>query len=179
VSEITVCAFREVADVLDPTQSEWELDMVQIASHLEDHQMNVPLEVLRPRSEILSGDLGHNAAVQHHIPTHGSPIAPQPYRAVPQSRSLIDDVLWRMRELDVIEPASGRWSSAAVLISIPDGSIRFCMDYRSLNTVTENDYYVLPRIDDCVESLGGSKYFTNLNVNCGYWQIDVAPGDRD
>jgi hypothetical protein len=51
--------------------------------------------------------------------------------------------------------------------------------YRKLNAVTEKDSYALPRIDDCLDSLGGGRYFTNLDANCGYWQIGVAPADRD
>jgi hypothetical protein len=51
---------------------------------------------------------------------------------------------------DVIEPSSGPWASPIVLIPKPDGSIRFCVDYRRLNAMARKDSYALPRMDDCI-----------------------------
>ena len=84
-----------------------------------------------------------------------------------------------MFKAEVIEPTSSPWSAPIVLIPKPDGSVRFCVDYRRLNAVTENDSYALPRIDDCLDSLGEAQFFTTLDENSGYWQIEVFPEDRD
>jgi Reverse transcriptase (RNA-dependent DNA polymerase) len=84
-----------------------------------------------------------------------------------------------MLDMDVIEPASGPWSAPVVLVPKPYGTMRFCIDYRKLNTVTENDFYALPRVDDCLDSLGDARYFSTLYANCGYWQIDVDEADRE
>jgi Reverse transcriptase (RNA-dependent DNA polymerase) len=81
--------------------------------------------------------------------------------------------------MDIIEPSSGPWSAPIVLIPKPDGSVRFFIDYRRLNIITENDSYSLPRIDDCLDSLGSSRYFSTLDANSGCWQINVAPEDLD
>uniref|UniRef100_H3G554 Reverse transcriptase domain-containing protein n=1 Tax=Phytophthora ramorum TaxID=164328 RepID=H3G554_PHYRM len=56
---------------------------------------------------------------------------------------------------------------------------RFCVDYRALNSVTKKDVYPLPRIDETLEALGGAQLFTTLDLRSGYWQISVAPEDRD
>jgi Reverse transcriptase (RNA-dependent DNA polymerase) len=84
-----------------------------------------------------------------------------------------------MLSLDVIEPSSGPWASQIVLILKPDSSIRICVDYRRLNTVTCKDTYALPRMDDCIDSLGIGQYFSTLDANAMYWQFSVAPDDRD
>jgi transposase InsO family protein len=84
-----------------------------------------------------------------------------------------------MKDLDVVEPAGGPWASPVVLIPKPDGSVRFCVDYRRLNAVTIKDSYALPRIDDSIDSLGGAQYFSTLDANSGYWQIAVSPNDQD
>jgi Reverse transcriptase (RNA-dependent DNA polymerase) len=84
-----------------------------------------------------------------------------------------------MLDMDVIEPASGPWSAPVVLIPKPDGTIWFCIDYRKLNAVMEKDSYALPRVDDCLDSLGDARYFSTLDANCGYWQIDVKEADRE
>ena len=126
-----------------------------------------------------SGRLGKIQTVDHHIPTTGTPISSQPYRAGPQAREQIDTEIQRMLKMDVIEPATSPWSSPIVLIPKPDGSIRFCIDYRKLNAVTDKDSYSLPRIDDCLDSLGDARYFSTLDANCGYRQIGVAPADKE
>ena len=57
--------------------------------------------------------------------------------------------------------------------------MRFCVDYRKLNFVTKKQSYPLPRIDTCLESLGGAKYLSTLDLRSGYWQSEIAEEDRD
>ena len=84
-----------------------------------------------------------------------------------------------MSELDVIEPATSEWAAPIVLIPKPDGSLRFCIDYRRLNALTVRDSYPLPRTDDCLESLGTAQIFSNLDANSGYWKLNVSETNRD
>ena len=57
-------------------------------------------------------------------------------------------------------------------------SIRFCCDYRGLNEVTVKDSQPLPRNDDSIEALTGSKWFSCLDMKSGYWQVDIDESDR-
>ena len=66
-----------------------------------------------------------------------------------------------------------------MLIPKPDGSLRFCIDYRRVNANNARDTYPLPRLDECIDSLGDASVFKTLNCNSCYWQIPVAPQDRD
>jgi hypothetical protein len=84
-----------------------------------------------------------------------------------------------MLKAEVIEPATSEWASPIVLVAKPDGSARFCVDYRKLNAITVRDSYPLPRMDECIDSLGDAKIFTTLDCNSGYWQIPVRPEDRE
>lgn len=73
-----------------------------------------------------------------------------------------------------------KWScspccSNVVLIRKKDNTYRFCVDYRSMNEVTVRDAYPLPRINECLDSLSGMKWFRYLNVNSGFWQTGTAP----
>ena len=79
----------------------------------------------------------------------------------------------------VIEPASREWASPIVLVPKKDGSLCFCVDYRRLNAKTIADSYPLPRMEDCLDSLGDAAIFTTLDCNAGYWQVPVSVEDRD
>ncbi|CAF1512760.1 unnamed protein product [Didymodactylos carnosus] len=83
-----------------------------------------------------------------------------------------------MLDNHVIRPSSSPWSSPVVLIKKKDGSPRFCMNYRRLNLITERDVYPLPRIDDIIDKLAGSQYFTTLDLKAGYWQISIDEHDK-
>jgi hypothetical protein len=83
-----------------------------------------------------------------------------------------------MQEQEAVKPASGPWASPVVLIPKPDGSIRFCVDYRRLYAVNRKECYAFPRVDDNLDSLGGAQYFSTFDANSGYWKIAVATGDQ-
>lgn len=83
-----------------------------------------------------------------------------------------------MLDQDIIETSSSQWASTIVLVQKKDGSTRFCVDYRKLNHVTVKDAYPLPRIDESVDALSGSKYFCTLDMASGYWQVAMDENDR-
>ena len=53
-----------------------------------------------------------------------------------------------------------------------------CIDYRPLNRVTVNDSYPLPRINELLRAVKGSKYFVALDLRSGYWQIPMEQESR-
>ena len=53
---------------------------------------------------------------------------------------------------------------AIVMIKKKDGSWSFCVDFRKVNSMTQKDAYPLPRIDETLEALTGSQFFTTLDL---------------
>ena len=66
------------------------------------------------------------------------------------------------------------WASAVVLVHKKDGSLRFCIDLRHLNSHTIKDAYSLPRIEESLDCLNGACIFTSLDLKSGYWQVEMA-----
>ena len=125
-------------------------------------------------------DLGHTTIVQHHIDTgNAKPIKQSPYRVSRAQRAEIETHISNMLEQGIIEVSSSPWSAPVVLVKKKDGTIRFCVDYRKLNAVTRKNSYLLPRIDDVLDSLSRSKYFTTLDLQSGYHQVAMSPDSKD
>ena len=108
---------------------------------------------------------------EHHIETESAePVRCSPFRVSSSERKLIADEVSRMGELKVIKPSMSPYATNVVIKMKPDGTPRFCLDYRALNRVTVRDNYPLPRPDDILARLGGATVFTELDLKCGYWQ---------
>jgi hypothetical protein len=80
---------------------------------------------------------------------------------------------------DVVEPSKGPFAAPVVLVRKPDGTWQFCVDYRRLNAITTKDVYPLPRIDDALSRLEGAQYFSIMDMQAGYWQVQMKPEDRE
>ena len=83
-----------------------------------------------------------------------------------------------MLEMGVIEPSRSPFSAPVVLVKKPDGSNRFCCDYRELNKVTKTDAEPIPDTEALFTKLAKAKYFTKIDLTKGYWQIVVKEEDR-
>ncbi len=84
-----------------------------------------------------------------------------------------------MLRLGIIEPSKSEWCHPVVLVPKKDGSIRFCIDFRYLNSVTKFDAYPTPRISDLTDRLGTSKFLTTIDLSKGYWQIPLTQRSRE
>ena len=129
---------------------------------------------------MFDGTLGTISVTKHRIQLQpdSQPVHLQPYRAGTKAREFESAEVQRMLDDGVIERANSEWAAPVVIVSKKDGSLRFCVDYRKLNYLTVKDSYPLPRIDECLDTLGHAKVFTTLDANSGYWQIPVADEDK-
>ncbi|KAL4007856.1 hypothetical protein ACER0C_001708 [Sarotherodon galilaeus] len=98
-----------------------------------------------------------------------------PERLVPQLKKEIDLML----SLGIIETSASEWCSPIVLVPKKDGTLRFCIDLRYLNSVSKFDPYPMPRIDELLERVGRSKFITTLDLSKGYWQVALAPEAKE
>ncbi len=57
--------------------------------------------------------------------------------------------------------------------------LRFCIDFRILNSLTLRDSYPIPKMEERTDSLGDVQYFYTLDANKGFWQIAIDPQDYE
>ena len=167
-----------------PVPSHLEKLYAETIVHLEDEEDRRTLaEFLVEYQDVFatsSADLGQTGEVQHRIDTGDSaPIKQQPRRVPLHKKKLVQEEVDKMLERGVIEPCEGPWASPIVMVTKKDGTPRFCVDFRRLNDVTKKDAYPLPRIEDNLDTLQGAQFYSTLDLLSGFWQVEMAPEDRD
>ncbi|XP_023809406.1 uncharacterized protein LOC111947165 [Oryzias latipes] len=124
-------------------------------------------------------DLGRCMLVKHHIRTGDHPpIKQRAYRAAPNKQAEIERQVSNLLADGLVEESCSPWASPVVLVKKKGGQWRFCIDYRRLNSVTIKDSHPLPRVDDSLDALSGSMWFSTLDFSNVYWQVEVAEEDR-
>ena len=124
-----------------------------------------------------STELGTTDLVIHLIDTGDSHPIRQPLKRIPFAlQRTVEEMVQKMMAQGVIQNSNSPWASPVVLIKKKDGSHRFCVDYRRLNTITKMDVFPLPRVDDTLDMLSQTRYFSTLDLAAGYWQVKM---DKD
>ena len=153
-----------------------ELDLTGL-DMVSDTQKQQALEVLEAHQHLFSRnplDLGKTDLVKHKIQlTDPTPIKDRYRRIPPQMYDSVREHLQEMLDMGAIRASHSPWASAVVLAKKKDGGLRFCLDLRNLNSRTVKDAYSLPRIDESLDCLRGSKWFSSLDLKCGYWQVEM------
>ena len=123
-------------------------------------------------------DRGKTHLVKHKIDiSNHAPIKQRP-RWLPLAKRKVErEEIDKMLETGVIVLSCSPWASPVVLVTKKDGSIRYCIEYRQLNNITIKDSYHLPHPQDCLESLREAKWFSTLDLQSDYWQIEMDPED--
>ncbi|UYV62216.1 hypothetical protein LAZ67_1008247, partial [Cordylochernes scorpioides] len=152
---------------------------IQINEDLTLSQKNELRQVLSKYSDLFSSKLGKTNLAKHRIDTENAkPIKHKPYRVSPKERDIIKEQIQDMLQEGVIRASSGPWAFPVILVRKRDGNWRFCVDYRKLNSITVKDVYPIPRIDDVMDTLQGSRYFTAIDLRSGYWQVEIEEQDK-
>jgi len=145
-------------------------DLYQTAcnSCASDQERQVMARLLCEYKDVFSSgdhDVGLTGAVRHKIPlvAGATPVRQPTRRLGPEKEKEVSRQVQQLLDHDVIGPAHSAWSSPVVLVRNKDGSWRFCVDYRKLNSVTIQDAYPLPRIDGSLDASASSKYFSTLD----------------
>ncbi|CAM4447975.1 unnamed protein product [Lepidochelys kempii] len=116
----------------------------------------------------------------HVIQTEPGVVVQETTRPLPRRmREAIEEEVQVMLDLGVIERSQREWRSPVVLVPKPDGSRRFCIDFRRVNAISKFDAYPMPCVDELLDRLGEPCYITMLDLTKGYWQIPLDPRSKE
>ena len=162
--------------------------MVNGNCHVTDKQKKKLVELLHrnmDRFSLAGENMERTDTVTHEIYTGDA----RPFRErlrtySPSVQEIIDNEVRRMLREGVIQPSKSPYASNLLLVRKPDASSpggvknRVCASFVQLNTQTLKDSYPLPNIQVIFDKIGGSKWFTTMDLLNGFWQVMVKPEHR-
>ena len=96
----------------------------------------------------------------------------------PKLQAEVTKEIAKMLKEGVIQESTSPWCSPILCVRKPDGRIRFCIDFREVNDVTQADGGELPHMAAQLHVLRGSKLFATLDASSGYWQVPLTDGAK-
>jgi RNase H-like domain found in reverse transcriptase/Reverse transcriptase (RNA-dependent DNA polymerase)/Integrase core domain/Integrase zinc binding domain/Zinc knuckle len=187
-AELTECAAVNVNQITETQPTSNDLEHLEkliegvdpSVSDAEKQQLRTLLHAYQDVFSTSEMDLGRTDIVKHRIDTGEHRPIRQALRRHPITQLPdIDSNVELMLAQGIIEPSNSPWASNVVIVTKKDGAIRFCIDYRQLNTITRKDSYPLPRIEACLDALGGSSFFSAFDLRSGYHQVEMEECDKD
>ena len=121
----------------------WE--NVVISEEITESQKQRVRELLSKFSDVFSGYPNLTHVATHKIDTGDSPpLRSSPYRVPQKLEEEVNREVDKMLEMGIIRPSISPWVSPVVIVPKPDGTVKVCVDYRKLNSVTKMDAYPIP-----------------------------------
>ena len=124
-------------------------------------------------------ELGKASGVKQKIVLKNeTPFQERARRIPPGMYQEVKQHIKEMLACGAIRHSNSPWASNVVFVRKKDGSLRLCLDFRKLNSQTVRDAYMLPLIETTLDGLAGAKYFTSLDLQSGYWQVEIEEEDK-
>ena len=124
-------------------------------------------------------DLGHVNRVTHRIRVIDETPVNKPYRRIPPSQIVeVREHIEALLKSGVITESQSWYASPVVVVRKKDGTLRLCIDYRELNEKTHKDAHPIPRLDESFDATKDGKFFSTLDLQSAYNQIEVEIEDR-
>jgi len=137
---------------------------VKVNSELTEEQRGEVMKVLKEFQDVFTDVPGLTNLGEHLITlTTEEPIHSRPYLLPHSMQKEVEKELDDMLKLGIIEPSTSSYSSPIVVVHIPDGSNRVCVDFRKLNKVTVFDPEPMPQPEQVFAKLENDQYFCTFD----------------
>ncbi len=122
--------------------------------------------------------LGRIKNVSHSIEVSSNiPVSSKLYKLTQELTQKLKKEIDKMESEDLISKSDSKYASPAFIILKRNGQIRLVVDYRKLNSITLAETYPFPAVEDQLKGLHGSLIFSQIDLNKGFYQIEMNPED--
>jgi hypothetical protein len=157
-----------------------ENTLQELVSHMDDKYRDDFLNMLRKYKRSFDTSKMTKANTKVHL-TIGTgnhpPTSVRPYYKTVQQRKEVKQEVGKLIDQGILRPSNSPWSSPVLLRKKADGTFRFLVDFRRLNSITIKDSYPQPSAEELLHRLAGHRYYTKLDLKSGYFQIPIQESD--
>ena len=152
------------------SNSEILADLEAKLNHLPPDKWIPPIELLLKYKSVFPDVPNRTNVLMHAMDVDNvCRIKQHLYQVNPINLKNLRQEVQYMLDKDIIEPSQSIWASPCVLIPKPDGSIRYCTNYRKVNVVSKTDSFPITRMENCIDWIDNAKYITKCDFLKGYW----------
>ena len=175
-------AAERIKQILDAKYEPANLEEITAnCTHLTDEQREDLFILLKKYESLFDGTLGTWKGEDYDIELRSDAI-PYHARAFPiphiHEQTLRHEVD-RLCKIGVLKKVNrSEWAAPTFIIPKKDGSVRFISDFRELNKRIKRKPYPIPKIQDLLLKLEGFQYATSLDLNMGYYHIELSPDSK-
>ena len=175
-------ASERIKRILDAKYEAANLDdVIQDCTHLSEIEQQKLLRLLKKYSELFDGTLGNwkgeecDFELKDDAKPYHAKAFPIPKVHVQTLRQEVE----RLCKIGVLKKVNrSEWAAPTFIIPKKDGTVRFISDFRELNKRLKRKPYPIPKIQDLLVKLEGFMYATSLDLNMGYYHIELSPHSK-
>ena len=135
------------------SEKKWVSDLLSEFSDVFQDPLPVGLPPVRAEGHSISTEPGH------------PPTFRQMYRLSPLEYRELEKQVTAFLKAGILKVSQSLYGASVLLVPKPNGrGLRLCVDYRALNSITVKNRCTIPRIDDLLDAVSGSQYFTSLDL---------------
>ena len=152
---------------------------VKISTDLNEDQQREVRQLLEEYSDVLTDIPGKTNLAECNIElTDDIPFRVKAYPVPYALKKEMDKEVSEMMNADIIESSVSEYASSPVVVRKPDGSVRYCIDFRKLNAKTVFDAEPVPNQEVILNRMGGDNFISRLDLTKGFWQVPIKEEDR-
>ena len=152
---------------------------VKISTDLNEDQQREVRQLLEEYSDVLTDIPGKTNLAECNIElTDDIPFRVKAYPVPYALKKEMDKEVSEMMKADIIESSVSEYASSPVVVRKPDGSVRYCIDFRKLNAKTVFGAEPVPNQEVILNRMGGDNFISRLDLTKGFWQVPIKVEDR-
>ncbi|MGL5731921.1 MAG: reverse transcriptase family protein, partial [Bacteroidales bacterium] len=125
-------------------------------------------------------DIGCTHLMKHRIITKGGPINIKPYRQPMNLEEKIEKAIKNLYDNGIIRKCNSQWNTPLICVWKKEKKdIRLCLDFRQLNAITERQAFPMPNVDEMLDALEGTQYFSSIDLGNAYYQMELSEDSQE